>query len=67
MQSLVIVPKPNSMVCLCLDTMQCNDTPLRPVHRAPTVNDIFPKLMNMTLIDASSGYHNLKPDRNHNT
>ena len=36
-----------------------------PVHGGPTTNDIFPKLTDMhdpTLIDASSGYHNLKLD-----
>ena len=38
---------------------------IRPVHRGPTINDILPKLNNtkyLSLIDVSSGYHNLKLD-----
>ena len=38
-------------------------TLIRPKLRGPTVNDILPKLRNMcyrTIIQASSGYHNLK-------
>ena len=37
----------------------------RPVHRGPTLNDIFPKLNNieyLALIDVSSGNDNLKLD-----
>ena len=39
---------------------------IRPMHRGPTVNDIFPKLLNaqyLTLIDASPAYHNFKLDK----
>ena len=43
----------------------------RPIHRGTAINSIFPKLINecyltlidVTLIDVSSGYHNLKCDR----
>ena len=38
---------------------------IRPVHRDPSANDIIPILMlakYLTIIDASSGYHNLKLD-----
>ena len=38
---------------------------IRPVHGGYTLNDIFPKLINvkyLSLIDVSSGYHNLKLD-----
>ena len=47
-----IVPKANGTACLYLDCKQ--------------LNDILPKLTNthyVTLIDASSGYHNLKHDK----
>ena len=39
---------------------------IRPVHREPALNDIFPKLniVNyLSLIDVSSEYHNLKLDK----
>ena len=38
---------------------------VRLVHRGPSLNDILPKLNNaqyLSLIDASSAYHNLKLD-----
>ena len=38
---------------------------IRPVHRGPTLNDIFPKLKSVqyhSLIDASLGDHNMKLD-----
>ena len=64
--SFVLVPKPNGKVRLCLDPVMLNQVLKRPVHRGPTLNDpIFPKLNNaryFSLIDASSGYHNLKLD-----
>ena len=63
--SIIIVHKPNSTVCLGLDSTWCNQALMRPVHRGPALNDIFPKLTNVcyvTISDASSGYHNLKLD-----
>ena len=42
-----------------------NQALIRPVHRGPTVNDIFPKPTHakyLTLIDTISEYHNLKLD-----
>ena len=53
------------MVGLCLDPVRLNQVLIRPVHRGPTLNDILPRLNNVTymsIIDASSGYHNLKLD-----
>ena len=38
---------------------------IRPVHRDPTLNNILPRLNNvkyLSIIDASSGHHNLKLD-----
>ena len=42
-----------------------NQALIRPVHKRPTLNNIFLKVNNaeyLSLIDASSGYHNLKLD-----
>ena len=60
--SFVLVPNANFKVRLCLDLVRLNQELIRPIHRGPTLNDILPKLNNvqyMSIIDASSGYHNL--------
>ena len=64
--SFVLVPKANGKVRLCLDPVWLNQALIRPVHMGPTFHDILPKLNNvqyMSIIDASSGYHNLKLDK----
>ena len=64
--SFVLVPKANSKVRLCLDPVQLNQALIRPVHRGLTLNDILPQLNNvqyMSIINTSSGYHNLKLDK----
>ena len=51
---------------LCLDPAQLNQALIWLIHRGPTLNDILPKLNNvqyMSIIDVSSGYHNLKLDK----
>ena len=69
--SIVVVPKANGKVQLCLDPAQLNQALIRPIHRGPTLNYILPNLNNvqyMSIIDASSGYHNIKLDnQNHHT
>ena len=63
--SFVLVSKANGKVRLCLDPAWLNQALMRPIHRGPTLNDILPKLNNvryMSIIDASSGCHNLKLD-----
>ena len=63
--SFVIVPKRNVTVWLSLDPSRLNQALIWKVYVGPTRNDILPKLTNvyyMTLIDASSGYQNLKLD-----
>ena len=60
-----IVPKFNDTVHLCPDPVRLNQTLIRPEHKGPNINVTFPKLTDeyhMTIIDASLGYHNLKPD-----
>ena len=61
--NVIMVPKPNGTVYLCLDTMWLNQAIIRPVHKGPTINNILSKVTYvcyMTLIDVSSGYQNLK-------
>ena len=63
--SFVLLPKANGKVKLCIDPSRPNQAFIRPVHRGPTLNDIFSKLNNveyLSLLDVSSGYHNLKLD-----
>ena len=64
--SFVLVAKANGKVRLCLNPAHLNQALIRPVHQGPTLNDILSKLYNvqyMSIIDASSGYHNLKLDK----
>ena len=64
--SFVLVPKANGKVRLSLDPAQLNQALIRLVHRGPTLNDILPKLNNIryiSLINASSGYHNFRLDK----
>ena len=64
--SFVLVPKTNSKVRLCLDPAWLNQALIRPVQRGLTLNDIMPRPNNMqymSIIDVSSGYHNLKLDK----
>ena len=61
----MLVPKANGKVRVCLDLVRLNEALIRPIHRVPTLNDILLKLNNvqyMSIIDASSGYYNLKLD-----
>ena len=63
--SFILVPKDNGKVRLYLDLERLNQVLIRPVHRVPISNDIFPKLNNvkyLSLIDVSTWYHNLKLD-----
>ena len=63
--SFVLVPKADGKVWICLDLVQLNNVLVRVVHRGQILNDILPRLAGikyLTLIDANSGYHNLKLD-----
>ena len=49
----------------CLDPASLKQALMIPVHRGPMLNDILSKLNNvqyLSVIDESSGYHNLKLD-----
>ena len=63
--SFVLVPKANGKVRLCLDPVQLNQALIRLIHRGPTLDDILPRINNMqymSIINVSSGYHNLRLD-----
>ena len=63
--SFLLVLKTNVKVQLCLDLNRLNKVLIRLVHRGPTLNYILPRLAGIkciSLIDTSSGYHNLKLD-----
>ena len=63
--NFLTVPKLNGTVCMCLCPMILNQALIRPLCRGQKINYILPKLTNahyMTLIHATSGYHNLKFD-----
>ena len=56
----------NGKVRLCLGPAQLDQALIRLVYGGPTLTDILPKLNNviyLSLIDASSGYCNLKLDQ----
>ena len=64
--SFMVVPKANGKVWLCLDPAQLNQALIRLIYRGPTLNNILLKLNNvqyMSIMDASSVYHNLKLDK----
>ena len=51
---------------LCIGPARLNQALMRMVIRRPTLNATFPKLNNvqyLSLVDVSSGYHNLKLDQ----
>ena len=61
--SLVLVPKSNGRVRLCLEPAQLNQTLIRLLHRGPTLNNILKKLnlsKYLSIINASFWYHSLK-------
>ena len=63
--SFVLVPKANGKIRLYLGPVCLNQALIRSIHRRPTLNNILPKLNNakyLSLIDASSGYQNVKFD-----
>ena len=63
--SFVLVPKADGKVRLGLDPAWLNQALIRPIHRGLTLNDILPRLNNvkyMSIINVSSGYHNLQLD-----
>ena len=63
--SCVCVTKPNGKLRLCLDPKDLNKAIKRPDHYTPTLDDVLPKLnvaQFFTILDARSGYLNIKLD-----
>ena len=64
--SFVLVPKANGKVRLYLDPAQLNQMLIRWIHQGLTLNNILTRLNNvqyMSIINMSSGYHNLRLDK----
>ena len=60
-----LVPKANGKVRLCLGLARLNNVIIMLIDRSPTLNNILLRLTGvkyLTLINASSGYQNLKLD-----
>ena len=56
----------NGKLRLCLDLEWINKLLIRPIHIGPSINDILCRLAGvkyLMLIDVSSGYHNIKLDK----
>ena len=63
--SIVCATKPRGGIRLCLDPRDLNRAIKRPHHVTPTLDDILPKLNGakyFTILDARSGYWNIKLD-----
>jgi hypothetical protein len=63
--SIVCATKPRGGLRLCLDPRDLNHAIKRPHHVTPTLDDILPKLNGakyFTILDARSGYWNIKLD-----
>ena len=68
--SLVLAPKANGMVRLCLNLARLNKIIIRSIDRGLTLNNILPRpagVKYLTLIIMSSGYHNLSEISSHHT
>ena len=64
-KNFILVPKANGKIKLYLDLARPNKILIRPLPRGPILNGILPRLTGvkyLTLINAISGYHNLKLD-----
>ena len=63
--SFMLFPKVSDKVKLCLDLAWLNKVLIKPIHRGLTLSDIISRqvfIMYLTLINAYSGYHNIKLD-----
>lgn len=59
---LVVVPKPNGTVRLCVDMRRANEAIQRERHSNPTVDDVIQALNGATMfskLDLKSGYHQI--------
>jgi len=64
--NVVCVTKADGGIRLCLDPAKLNEAIIRPYHYTPTLEDVLPKLSGakyFSIVDARSGYWNIKLDR----
>ncbi|XP_065672064.1 uncharacterized protein LOC136089896 [Hydra vulgaris] len=63
---IVIVKKPNRLLCICIDLTQLNKDTKREFYELPSVDDSLAQLGNrckyMAILDANSGYWQLPMD-----
>ena len=57
----MVAVKHTETICLCLNPARVNQALIEQVHKMSTLSDI--QTCNMTITDASSGYHDLKRDK----
>ena len=56
---MVVVPKSNESLCICVDLKALNQSVLREIHPIPRVDEILAQLagaMYFTKLDANSGF-----------
>ena len=60
---LVVVPKTNESVCLCLDMRRVNEAVIRERHMIPKLDELLQDINAATVFsktDLTSGYHQLQ-------
>ena len=64
---IVVVPKSNGSIRICLDTRRENEALIREKHQIPERDEILPELSKakyFSKIDLREGYHQIEVDQN---
>ena len=59
MSPLVVIPKKNGDVRICVDMRKANQAIIRERHPMPTIDDLIHTLNGATVLDLRAGYHQL--------